>query len=204
MAIDGDRIIRAVMLKSGVRDSKGIMPIFGVYLSLNYMSYYNEISFEFERAMGKERREEAEELLVAAAQECGYATFHGIRTSAEWETLVQPMIETDTDRIHAFAAIAVALGWGELVVEEIVPHERLVIQARNGYEADGYLQNYGTADSGRCYMLRGVTAGFMDLLYGPPYPDGCFAYEAKETRCRAMGAPYCEFIAQKKSGNSGL
>ena len=53
MAIDGTKIIHAVMEGSRIRESKGIIPLFGVYLSLFSVHYYNRLSFEFERKMGK-------------------------------------------------------------------------------------------------------------------------------------------------------
>ena len=68
---------------SKIRESKGIIPLFGVYLSLVSVSYYNRLSFDFEIKMGKAREAEAQALLIEAAQECGYATCQGIRTS--WE-----------------------------------------------------------------------------------------------------------------------
>ncbi|HKI50238.1 MAG TPA: hypothetical protein VKA69_12975, partial [Desulfobacteria bacterium] len=87
MTIDGTKIIHAVMEGSMIRESKGIIPLFGVYLSLFSTHYYNRLSFDFERILGKERAGESELLLIKAAQECGYATFHGIRTSWEWDEL---------------------------------------------------------------------------------------------------------------------
>ncbi len=51
--------------------------------------------------------------------------------------------------------------------------------------------------SRKCYMLRGITAALMDLVYGDGYPAGCFQYAAVETQCQAKGVPYCEFIARK-------
>ncbi|MFN3535214.1 MAG: hypothetical protein ACK4WB_07485, partial [Desulfatiglandales bacterium] len=75
---------------SKYRDAKGIIPIFGVYLSLFSVDYYNKLSFEFELMMEPSRQTKAEQLLIDAAQECGYATFHGIRTSKQWEEIVQP------------------------------------------------------------------------------------------------------------------
>jgi len=198
MAVDGARIIQAVMRRSRIRDAKGIIPIFGVYLSLNQVEYYNRLSFEFEGSWDSHNSHEARALLIEAAQECGYATFQGIRTSVEWQQLVEPMVETEEDQIHAFSAITVALGWGDLSVAEFIPEEKLVIRARSGYEAEGFLQHYAHADTGKCFMLCGVTAAFMDLMYGPDYPDGCFTYKAMETRCRAMGDDYCEFVAQQR------
>src|SRR5512134_3154798 len=103
MAIDGNKIIHAVMEGSRIRDAKGIIPLFGVYLSLFFVQYYNKLSFDFEKEMGEKRQSESAALLVQAAQECGYATFHGIRSSREWEELVRPMIETTEDQIFSFA-----------------------------------------------------------------------------------------------------
>ncbi len=182
---------------SRIRDAKGIIPLFGVYLSLFFVQYYNKLSFDFENKMGKERETQSDALLIEAAHECGYATFQGIRNSREWEELVQPMIETKEDQLLGFTAVAVAFGWGDLEVKELTPHEKLLIQVSDSYEATGYLQQYGPASSGKCYMLRGVAGAFMDLLYGEDYPDGLFTFSAEEPLCRAKGDPYCEFIARR-------
>jgi predicted hydrocarbon binding protein len=197
MAIDGTKIIHAVMEGSKIRESKGIIPLFGVYLSLFSVKYYNRLSFDFEKEMGLTR--EAEALLIEAAQECGYATFQGIRNSWEWEQVVSPMIETKEDHISGFAAVAVAFGWGDLEINELAPGNKLAIRVSDSYEARGYLEQYGVSKSGKCYMLRGVTGAFMDLLYGEDYPDGCFTFLAEEPLCRAKGDEYCEFIARKSS-----
>lgn len=199
MAIDGNRIIHAVMEGSRIRESKGIIPLFGVYLSMFSVRYYNKLSFDFEKKMGAARAAEAEALLIQAAQECGYATFQGIRNSWEWDEIVRPMIERPQDQIMGFAAVAVAFGWGDLKVQELRSGEKLVIRAYDSYEAKGYLQDYGRAHKGKCYMLRGVTGAFMDLLYGKDYPDGCFTFLAEERFCRAKGDAYCEFVARKPS-----
>ena len=200
MAIDGTKIIHAVMEGSQIRESKGIIPLFGVYLSLYSVDYYNKLSFGFEKKLGKHREAEAEALLTRAAQECGYATFQGIRNSWEWEEIVDPMIDQKDDQITGFAAVAVAFGWGDIEVKEILPEKKLRIRVNDSYEASGYSERYGAAASGKCYMLRGVTAAFMDLIYGAEYPDGCFDFVAEEPLCRAKGDPFCEFV-DKKSFN---
>lgn len=199
MAIDIRKIIHAVMEGSKIRESKGIIPLFGVYLSLVSVSYYNRLSFDFEIKMGKAREAEAQALLIEAAQECGYATFQGIRNSWEWEQVVAPMIENKEDQIFGFAAVAVAFGWGDLAVKELIPAEKLVIRVGDSYEARGYLEHSAPAKKGKCYMLRGVTGAFMDLIYGGEYPDGLYAFSADESHCRAKGDHYCEFIAKKSS-----
>lgn len=198
MAIDTDKIIHAVMQGSRIREEKGIIPLFGVYLSMISVQYYNKISFGFEKKA--ENRKYAQELLVQAGQECGYTTFYGIKNSWEWEEVVKPMIETVEDQIHCFISIAIAFGWGNLVVQEIVPEKKLVIRVNDSYEAKGYLDAYGKGDTGKCYMLRGVTAALMDLVYGSGYPEGIFEYTAIEAQCQAKGDPCCEFIARKAVG----
>ena len=197
MAIDVSKIIHAVMEGSKIRESKGIIPLFGVYLSLFSVNYYNRLSYDFEIKMGQQRKAEARTLLIEAAQECGYATFQGIRDSWEWEQVVAPMVENKKDQILGFVAVAVAFGWGDLVIEELDPGEKLIMRAIDSYEARGYLEQYGLAKSEKCYMLRGVTAAFMDLVYGGDYPDGCFTFAAQEPRCRAKGDTYCEFVARR-------
>ncbi|MCF8025370.1 MAG: 4-vinyl reductase [Desulfobacteraceae bacterium] len=200
MAIDGSKIIHAVLEGSRIRESKGIIPLFGVYLSLFPTRYYNRLSFEFEKKLGATRTDvEAASLLTEASQACGYATFHGIRTSREWEEIVKPMIDRKEDQIMGFTAVAVAFGWGDLEVRELIPGKILRMRANDSYEANGYLKDYGIAKSGKCYMLRGVFGGFMDLLYGEDYPDGCFTFLGGETSCRAKGDACCEFIVQRSS-----
>lgn len=197
MAIDGTKITHAVMEGSRIRESKGIIPLFGVYLSLFSTQYYNQLSFDFEKRMGPRRQDEAKNLLISAAHECGYATFEGIRNSYEWEQVVVPMIESREDEIRGFAAVAVAFGWGDLEIVEIIPGETLRIRVNDSYEARGYLEKYGRAKSEKCYMLRGVAAAFMDLSYAGDYPDGYSTFAAKEPMCRAKGDLYCEFLATK-------
>ena len=195
MSIDGTKLIHAFIEGSKIRESKWIIPLFGVYLYLFSVLYYNTLSFDFEQKLGQDHR--AKILLIAAAQECGYATFQGIRNSWEWEEIVTPMIEKKEDQISGFAAVAVAFGWGDLEVKEILPQKKLRIRVSDSYEASGYLERYGATASGKCYMLRGVTAAFMDLMYGGDYPEGCFDFTAEEPLCRAKGDPYCEFVARK-------
>ena len=200
MAIDSLKIIHAIMEGSKIRDEKGILPLFGVYLSLYFSSYYNIVSFDFLSRMGNHRATEAEKLLVGAAQECGYATFHGIRQSWEWEELVKPMLETVDEQIEGFLAVAVAFGWGgKMEMMDLIPGKKLHFRVHESYESAGYLKRHGIAESGKCYMLRGVAAAFMDLLYGDDYPDGCFTFSAAEPFCRAKGDTFCEFIAEKSS-----
>jgi len=197
MAIDGNRIFQAVMDGSKIRDERGIISIFGVYLDIFYVEYYNHISFEFTKILGEKREAETSILLLQAAQECAYATFQGIRNSREWEDIVEPMIDVKEDQIVGFAAVAMAFGWGYIKVKELIPDRKLILQVDGWYEASGYRELYGLSDIGKCYGIRGVAGAFMDLLYGEEYPDGCFTFLSEEPLCQAKGDPYCEFVAQR-------
>jgi hypothetical protein len=199
VAIDSTKIVRAVMEGSRIRESKGIIPLFGVYLSLFSVQYYNRLSCQFVETIGPQRKTEAQDLLIKAAQQYGYTAFHGIRNSWEWDNIVQPMIERKEDQIMGFTAVALAFGWGDLKVVELIADEKLVIRASDSYEASGYVKDHGLGASAKCYLLRGVTGAFMDLVYGRDYPKGCFSFTAMEPLCRAKGDVCCEFIAQKSS-----
>lgn len=198
MAVNALKIVHAIMKGSRIRDAKGIIPLFGVYLSLYSTAYYDQLAFEFLEKMGPRQRPAAEKLLIEAAQECGYTTFHGIRQSREWEDLVQPMLETLDDQIEGFLAVALAFGWaGKMEVVELQPFRKLHVRATTSYESAPFLEHRKPGEGGRCFMLRGVVAAFMDLLYGGAYPEGCFTFFATEPCCQAQGDACCEFVAEK-------
>ena len=145
MAIDGNRIIHAVMEGSRIRESKGIIPLFGVYLSMFSVRYYNRLCFDFEQQMGPERAAETEALLIKAAQECGYATFQGIRNSWEWDEIVRPMIEVKSRRVG---------GSTYQVPTEIRPSRRTALGIR-------WLINYASGRSEKG-MARKLAGEFLD------------------------------------------
>lgn len=150
MAIDVSKIIHAVMEGSKIRESKGIIPLFGVYLSLFSVNYYNRLSFDFEIKMGLQREAEAKTLLIEAAQECGYATFHGIRDSWEWEQVVAPMVGNKVDQILGFVAVAVAFGWetwrsGKLLREKNLSYAQATPMRPEATWSDTAMQNQKNA-----------------------------------------------------------
>lgn len=198
MAIDEKTIIDAVSQMQIAGDEQGLIPIFGVYLANMYIDYYNDLSFGLEREMEPQGLQPVvAELLIDSALQCGYNTFYGITTSVEWEGLIQPMVETREDVIHGIVAVTNTLGWGRVEVAELVPAEKLTLHILTGYEAEGYQAKYGKANTGKCYMWVGVASAWMDIVYGEPYPNGIYAFEAKEIKCRAMGDPHCEITATR-------
>lgn len=198
MAINEKAIVDALTSSPLAGNEEGLIPAFGVYLVNMYTDYYNDLSYELEREMEQAGMASVvATLLIDAALQCGYNTFYGITTSAEWKALIEPMVEKREDIIHGIVAVTNSLGWGYVKVAELVPGEKLVLHVNHGYEADGYVQKYGKANSGKCYMWTGVAGAWMDIVYGEAYPKGIYTFEAKETQCCAKGDPYCEIVATR-------
>lgn len=193
MAIDEAKIIEGVSQLEVTGNEQGLIPAFGVYLTSTTGSLYNKLSYVFEKKMGRDLLKETEKILINAAWICGYNTFHGIQTSMEWNGLIQPMVENPSDKFRASVAVANALGWCKWKVTDLQPGKSAVIHAEEGYEAELYRAEYGKSDHPVCYMLRAVTSALMDLSYGTEYPTGIYTFHTEETKCRAMGDPYCEF-----------
>jgi hypothetical protein len=202
ISVDQDRIINAVRSIDLHSDEHGLIKFFGVYLTYLFTEFYNDFSFEFERAgedaVGIEGRDTIEGLLVHAAQECGLETMNAVMKSGEWIEFVEPMIKTSEDKVHALVAIANSFAWGNLEARLIVPGKELIINAYDSYEALGYLKKYGRSTRPRCYMLRGVAGSIMDLVYGEkPFPDNLETFQSVQTKCISMGDRYCEFYVTR-------
>lgn len=194
---------------------EGKIDAFGVSLTRHYANYYNLISYRFdqqmERAAGEAATAAARLLLIEAGQVCAFHTFGGIMESAEWEGLIKPMIKTTEDWVYGMVAVVNALGWGRWSVAALEPEKRLELVVDGSYESNGYLGAFGTSTTPRCYLATGGTSGLMNLvyhanvmsrpaltpeLYQQTFRDGRF-FVARETECRAMGAPACRFVAER-------
>ena len=118
--------------------------------------------------------------------------------SQEWESLVAPMIQCREDNIFALIAITNAFGWGNWHVVDLQPAKKMVLRSYNGYEALGYRKMFGISEVPRCYMLTGVSAGLMELIYSSGTLEDKFGkYQSYESKCITKGDPYCEFIVEK-------
>jgi len=211
--VDEDAIVAALAQMPIAGNEEGLIPAFGVVLTRMMADYYNRISFEFEIAIGKATGEPTlgSLLLVEAGHNCAFNTYGGIMKSDEWYGLIKPMCQTREDWVHGIVAVVNALGWGIWRVQELVANERLVIRIHNGYEANGYLAMYGKAASPVSYLATGATAGIMNLLYHiditekPDLSNESYdknfsapgSFSAKQTRCRAMGDEFDEFVAER-------
>lgn len=198
MSIDENAIIEGVSQLQVQGDENGLIPAFNVLLTNGTASFYNRLSFEFERKMGKKLLLETEKILINAAWVCGYNTFNGIQTSQEWKGLIAPMVENATDKLYASIAVCNALGWTKWKITDIDPGKRTVIRADEGYEAELYKNEYGKSNHSVCYMLRAVASALNDLSFGTVYPTGIYTFDTIETKCRAKGDAYCEFVSTKR------
>ena len=238
--IDEAAIMAAVGTLPLVGDAEGLIPAFGVYLTRHYADYYNLVSFRFEHALKdalsthrylgemlwyeyptlfyyKEKFQDlqgqalASTLLIEAGHICGFNTMGGIMRSDPWYQLIVPQLQCREDWLSGIIACINALGWGVWRIQEIVPNERLVLRAWYPYESLGYLRAYGTADHPIDYLMTGIGASLMNLLYtaditNKPELTLEFYYQvnrtkagfwARQTRCVAMGDPYSEVVVER-------
>lgn len=184
-------------------NADGIIPAFNVLVNQWPAKFWNQFSKQMVEAVDDDIKEAVEELLVNAAHECGYHTGRGIITSKEWEAVVSPMVENTEDVLHGAFAVFTAWGWADAEIAELVPGEKMVVKAKNYYEAD-IAQDYPGNKAPRHYahMIRGVSAAFMDLAYGGDYDpkgeSGLYTFECKQTKGIETGDPLGEFVVSKR------
>ena len=197
--IDGDTIVRALVGMPIHGNEEGLIPAFGVYLANTPADFYNLVCIRFveemaARGLGKN----AQRLLVSDAETCAMNTFRGIMASPEWDGLVAPMIVEAADALYGIVAVSNALGWGNWYVTAHVPNEALRIESVNGYEALGFRELRPRATSPQCFMLRGVAAGIMGLVYGTGTIAERFgSYLSTETDCICREQHSCSFEVQR-------
>ncbi len=197
MTVDRKQIIDT-MSKLQVRGNEdGLIPAFGVLVNQLPAGVWNNFADLLVNSVSADLVEPAELLLVNAAHECGYHTGYGIITSEEWKAGVRPLMDEPTPEnvLHGAFAVFTAWGWGRTSIEELVPKEKMVVRAYDYYEADVVQQ--GSIARPAAYMIRGVSAAFMELAYGPAYPNGCRTYECVQTKGIECGDDYGEFVVTR-------
>jgi hypothetical protein len=203
MAVDRKTVIDAMSRIRVVANGDGIIPTFGVFVNQLPVTFWNTFSERLTRQVGPDMLEAAEFLLVNAATECGYHTGHGIIVSEEWKAVVAPMVETPADVLDGLFAVITSWGWGRCEVVDLTPGRRMVVRAYEYYESG--VVTYGASSKKSAYMLRGVSAAFMDVAYGGEYTPGdknCLdKYECEQTRGIECGDDYGEFIVTRRNTN---
>lgn len=193
--IDEQAVIDALVQMPFMGDDDGLIPAFGVYLALTPADFYNLACIQFvEQMRAKGLFRTARRLLTFAGETCAMNTFRGIMSSPEWDALIAPMLKHERDELHGLMALSNGFGWGNWRIMQHVPSETLAIEALNGYEAVGYLEYRGECESPQCFMLCGVSAGLMELVYGEGMIEERFGtYLSEESRCLCTGQPRCRF-----------
>jgi predicted hydrocarbon binding protein len=197
--VDAKKIVEALVTMPIIGNDDGLIPAFGVYLANTPADFYNLVCIEFVEAMSvQDLLPTARKLLVYDAETCAMNTFRGIMSSPEWDGLVAPMVREQQDNLFGVIAISNGLGWGNWHVREHTIAKSLSMESLNGYEALGYSEIRGRAPSAQCFMLTGVIAGIMELVYGTGTVQERFGtYKSNESECIACGAPSCVFHAER-------
>lgn len=177
----------------------GLIPAFGVYLSHTPVDFFNLVSILFvEEMQQKNLFNVAKRLLIDTAENCAVNTFGGFMNSQEWQQLIAPQLKEPLDRLFGIVALINALGWGHLRVKELIPGEKLMLESFNGYEALGFKAFRDHSPQPQCFMMVGVAAGIMELLYSEgTYQEKFGTFIARETQCIACGAESCIFEVER-------
>jgi hypothetical protein len=210
--VDEGAILQALSGLDFSGNEEGLTPRFGVMLTHHFANFYNRISFEFDRLMSSTGFvEEGETLLIEAGHRCAFNTFGGIMTSAEWDAVVKPQLESQLDWVHGMVAVTNALGWGVWRVHEL-SETRVVVRIYDDYESCGWLGMYGASERPVSFLATGGVAGMMNLIFpgkiaDKPDLDAAFyssVFEAedrffsRQTKSIATGDPYSEIIAERR------
>ena len=200
MAIDRKRVIDALSRVKVAGNQEGLIPAFGVFVNQLPAAFWNSFAERLVWQVDEELRGPAEALLVNAAHECGYHTGYGIITSDEWRAVVEPMIErAPEDVLHGAFAVLAAWGWAKAEIVDLTPNQRIVVRSYDYYEAD--VVRHGARRQPCAYMLRGISAAFMDLAYGGPYDvtgaTGLRSFSCHQTRGIECGDEYGEFVVTR-------
>lgn len=196
--VDEQAIIDAVVALPIEGNEDGLIPAFGVYLANTPAAFYNLVAIKYVEAMEKTgQRRTATRLLTAAGEACAMNTFRGIMDSPEWEGLIAPMVSSTEDTMVALVALSNAFGWGNWSLTELEPADSATFVSYNGYEALGYLSARPQTTDPVCFMLQGVSAGMMELVYGEgSYSERLGTYLAEESHCIATANGCCEFLVE--------
>ena len=200
MAIDRKKVIDGMSRIELAGNEEGLIHACNVYVNQLPGAFWTRFAERFTRSVPGDLLEAAESLLVNAGHECGYHTGYGIITSEEWKAIVAPMIEkVPEDILYGAYAVFTAWGWAKSEIVELIPAQKMVVRAYDYYEAD--VVNYGASKKFSGYMIRGVSAAFMDLAYGGPYdPTGKTAlgtFDCVQTKGIECGDEYGEFVVTK-------
>ncbi len=196
--IDETAIINALVAMPIFGNDEGLIAAFGVYLACTPADYYNLVNVRFIEEMTKIGKfGVAKQMLFNAGETCAINTFRGIMDSPEWEGLIAPMIQDEKDSLFALVSLSNAFGWGNWYVTDHDPDESLTIESINGYEAYGALEYGEPCENPQCFMLAGVAAGMMELIYSEgSIQDRFGTFISEENDCISNQNSCCTFSVE--------
>ena len=200
MSINRKQIISAMSRIEVSGNEDGLIPGFNVFVNMMPAKFWNSFAERLTRMVSPDMLDAAEFLLVNAGHECGYHTGYGIITSNEWKAVVEPMIENaPEDVLHGAFAVFTAWGWAKSEIVELVPGKSMIVRAYDYYESD--VVTYGARTRPCAFMIRGVSAAFMDLAYGGTYDPtgktGLRTFQCVQTKGIECGDEYGEFVVSR-------
>lgn len=193
MTVMRDQVVKQLVQVEVKANDDGLIPGFNVLVNQLPCAFWNTVSERMMAITPPDRKQAMESALVNCAYECGYHTGYGIITSPEFEAVVTPMVtEGAKDVLRGAYAVFTAWGWAKSGVVQIKEGETMTIRAADYYEADS------GGEGRRAYMIRGVSAAFMELAYAAPYPNGMNTFRSEQTRGLETGDQFGEFSVSKK------
>jgi hypothetical protein len=197
MAIIRNKIIEDMSKIDIKANDEGMIPSLGVFVQQLPTDFWNGYAAKMVTSISPDLVPAVESLLERAAHECGYFTGHGIITSNEWDSVVRPMIDQEPeDVLHGAYAVFTAWGWADSEIVELIPNEKMVVRAYDYYESDGAKK--AGIERPFAHMIRGVSAAFMDLAYGDPFPNGLGTFACEQAKGIELGDEYGEFVVTRQ------
>lgn len=193
MTVMRDQVVKNLVEIEVASNDDGLIPAFNVLVNQLPTTFWNTVAEKMMAIAPPERKADMEEALVNCAYECGYHTGYGIITSPEFDSVVSPMVtEGAKDVLRGAYAVFTAWGWAKSGIVQLKEGERMVVRAVDYYEADS------GGDGKRAFMIRGVSAAFMELAYADAYPNGMDTFACEQSKGMEAGDQFGEFVITKK------
>ncbi|MEN9226093.1 MAG: hypothetical protein Q6L60_04735 [Thermostichus sp. HHBFW_bins_43] len=213
-SVDYDAVNEALWSLPLMGDETGQIRAFNVLLTRMPANFYNRIQYRFLEALRQVNPEllgVGQDLIRESGHVCVFYTFGNIMESVEWESLVLPMIQSDTDWIHGGYAVASSLGWGRWQAVEVTSNQDCRVVIDGNYEANYFLASHPDRHEPACYFAQGAVPAMMNIVYNgkvadKPTLDQAFynrlfqrggVFQGSEVKAREKGDPWCEFTAYR-------
>ncbi len=196
-------------------DAHGLVPAFGVLVTMHLAGYYNRICCDAVRQVEARAPQVVgaiETLLRESGHVCVFNTFGGILLSPEWEGLVGPPDSDPAQIVVGCLGIARALGFGHWTLGELAPGERLVVRTPSSYESVYSLARYGKLPRPNEYFLQGASLAIAQLahrvdwksrpqltpeVYAALFQGGELPWKAEQTESSSCGHPRSEVVVTR-------